>query len=129
VNALGLVLLIVVAAPIAWFASEFQERRWLRLTLGTAAILMSFGVAWLAGSLERFNSNAWYGSASKQLIDATVTGLEAGNKDRVLRSLKGLQEKYSPTYENRARYDKLVEDAVAQMQKVEEWLPPDRTPH
>ncbi len=65
-NSLGLlVLLLVVAAPIAWFASEFQDRRWLRLALGTLAILLSFGVAALVGWLERFNSNAWFGNATK----------------------------------------------------------------
>jgi hypothetical protein len=80
-------------------------------------------MAFLAGSLERFNSNAWYGFASKKLIDATITELEAGNKDRVLQSLKVLQNKYSPTYENRARYDELVEEAVAQMQEIESKAP------
>ncbi len=118
-----LVLLLVVAAPIAWFASEFQERRWLRLALGTCAILVSVGVGALVGCLERYNSNAWFGGASKDLIDATVTELETGHRDRVLRSLKDLQERYSPTYENRARYDVLVEEAVEQMRWPEGKAP------
>lgn len=123
-NALGyLTLLLVVVTPLAWFASEFQPRRWLRLTLGSSAILLSFGVAFLAGSLERFNSNAWFGGASKKLIDATVREIEGGNQDRVLRSLKDLQDKYSPTCENRARYDKLVEEGVSQMQTSEHKTP------
>jgi hypothetical protein len=110
-----LLLLLVVATPFAWLASEFQDRRNLRLGLGIAAILLSFGVAALAGSFERFNSNAWFGRATKELIDAAVVELEAGNGDRVLRSLKDLQGQYSPTYENRARYDLLVEDVVKKM--------------
>ena len=40
-----LILVLVIGVPIAWFASEFQGRRWLRLILGSLAILLSFGVA------------------------------------------------------------------------------------
>jgi hypothetical protein len=110
-----LILVLVIVLPTAWFASEFQGRRWLRLILGSFAILLSFGVATLVGWAERFNSNAWFGVASKSLVDATIAELEAGNRDGVLRSLKTLQAKYSPTYENRARYDVLIEETVAQM--------------
>ncbi len=115
-NAFGLfIVMLAIGVPIAWFASEFQGRRWLRLVLGSFAILLSFGVAAVVGSLERFNSNAWFGNASKNLVDATIAELEAGNRDGVLRSLKTLQKQYSPTYENRARYDVLIEETVTQM--------------
>jgi hypothetical protein len=110
-----LVLLLVIAAPIAWFASEFQGRRWLRIALGAASLFMCFGVAFLAGKLEMFNANAWFGFATKDLIDATIDELEAGNEERVVSSLKKLQKEYSPTYENRARYDELAAKAVADM--------------
>src|SRR5262249_50064617 len=118
-----LVLLLVVVTPIAWFVSEFQDRRGLRLFFGVAAILLSFGVAFLAGSLERFNSNAWFGNATKKLIDATVRELEIGNKEQVLRALKRLQAEYSPAYENRASYDDLVEKAMREMQATQETAP------
>ncbi len=110
-----LIIALAIGVPIAWFASEFQTRRWLRLSLGCLAILLSFAVAVLVGSVERFNSNAWFSVASQELVDATVTELEAGNRDGVLRSLKILQQKYQPTYENRARYDALVAETVAEM--------------
>jgi hypothetical protein len=123
-NAYGcFVLILVFAAPIAWFVSEFQARRWPRVILGATGILLCFGVAFLVGSLDRLNSNAWFGGATKNLIDATVVEMEAGHQDRVLRSLKELQRKYSPTYENRARYDKLVEDAIKQMQTTDGEAP------
>jgi len=115
-NAFGvLIVMLAIGVPITWFASEFQSRRWLRLVLGCLAILLSFGIAAIVGALERWNSNAWFGNASKELVDATVTELETGNRDGVLRALKTLQRKYSPTYENRARYDVLIEETVAQM--------------
>lgn len=116
INGFGVFIVVfVVAIPIAWLGSEFQERRWIRILLGSVAISLSFGVASVVGSLERFNSNAWFGEATQNLIDTTVVELEAGNNDLVLRPLKNLQKKYEPTYENRALYDHLVEQAVKEM--------------
>jgi len=110
-----IVVTLVVALPVAWIVSEFRSRRAVRIVLGCLAILCSFGVAFIVGSLERFNSNAWFGSATKNLIEATVVELEAGRTDRVLHAFRELQSNYHPTYDNRARYDKLVEQAVAKM--------------
>jgi hypothetical protein len=118
-----LILFLVVTALVAWLVSEFQERRWLRIASGTLAILLALGVAAFVEGLERLNSNAWFGHATKKLIDAEVTELEAGNKDRVLRSLKELQEQYAPTYENRARYDLLVEETLKKMRSQEGKAP------
>jgi hypothetical protein len=112
-----IVVLLAVIIPIAWFVSEFKSSRRVRLTLGTFAILLSFGIAFVVGSLDRFNSNAWFGRATKDLIDATISELDAGHQEAVVRSLKDLQIKYQPTYENRARYDELVRQTVEQMQK------------
>src|SRR4051794_20313355 len=109
------VLILVVVLPFAWLTSEFQHRRWLRVILGTSAILLSFGVAYLVGSLARLNYNAWYGGATKELIDTTIGELEAGNTDLVLSSLKRLQANYRPTYESRANYDELVSEIAAEM--------------
>ncbi len=64
------------------------------------------------------NSNAWFGHATKDLIDSMITELDAGREDEVVRSLKDLQAKYQPTYENRARYDELVRETIEQMQKA-----------
>jgi hypothetical protein len=116
-NAFAIVIIVVCTGlPIAWFASEYQERRWLRLVLGClTTIVLNCGIAAVFVSFERFNSNSWFGNASKELVDATVAELEAGNEDGVLRALKGMKQKYSPTYENRARYDVLVNETVTQM--------------
>jgi glucan phosphoethanolaminetransferase (alkaline phosphatase superfamily) len=108
----------VIGCPIAWLASEFQERRWPRILLGIAAIASCFGVAALVGALEMWNANAWYGNATKELMDTTVAELEAGNQTSVLASLKELQRRFEPSYENRAEYDKIVETAVQRMKSA-----------
>jgi hypothetical protein len=124
-NALGLlVLLVVIAIPVGWVLSEFQDRRYLRLTLGSAAILSGFVIAFFAATLlQVFHDNVYFGVATKKLVGTTITQLEAGNQDRVLSSLKRLQQKYSPTYENKAGYDALVEETVAEMQASPKGTP------
>jgi hypothetical protein len=111
-----LFLLLAVAIPIAWFASEFQQRRWLRLLLGCTSLVLIGGGAVVGVTIgERFNSNAWYGGASGDLIDATVEALQEGRTDQVVAELKRLRGRFQPTYENRARYDHLVEEYVEQV--------------
>jgi hypothetical protein len=73
------------------------------------------GVAYLVGDLSRWNYNTWYGGASQELIDATVTQIEDGKIDRVMSILRRLKLDYRPTYENRAHYDELINEAVSQM--------------
>lgn len=46
-----LILVVVIALPIAWLRSEFQERRSLRVALGVAALICSFGIAYVVGRL------------------------------------------------------------------------------
>ncbi len=115
--------ILLLGIPIAWFVAEFKGGRLLRVTLGCFAILLCFAVAGLVGRAESFNSNAWFGAASKNLIDTTIAELEAGNRDGVLRSLKTLQQEYAPTYENRAGYDVLIEQTVAQMRSSRQQAP------
>jgi len=73
---------------------------------------MSFGVAWIVGSLDRLDSNTWFGAATKDLIQNTIVELENGNDERVLTELRVLRSKFHPTYESRADYDKLVAEYV-----------------
>lgn len=114
---LPLMLALTVACPVAWFVSEFQSRIWLRVLLGCCAIAVSFGVASLVGMLQQLNYNAWYGYASKELVETTTQQLEAGNSSEVLKNLRWLSSKYEPTYENRARYDELVGEYTRRFDK------------
>ncbi|HUQ69787.1 MAG TPA: hypothetical protein VM165_09710 [Planctomycetaceae bacterium] len=106
---LPIVVFVIVLLPIAWLASEFQDRRWIRITAGCAALLSVGGVAFAVGSLERLNSYSWFGDVTKDFVDGTIVGLEAGRHPQVLDALRKMQAEYNPTYENRARYDELVQ--------------------
>lgn len=63
----------------------------------------------------RFNYNAWYGGATHDLIRTSVLQIEDGHLERVLKVWRGLDEQYHPTYENRANYNVLVEEATKRM--------------
>ena len=122
-----LVLLIVVAFPIAWFASEFGTVRPLRIALGVAALASTMGAAYLVSHIiSRFKNNVWYGHASKDLIDTTVAQIEDGHVDRVMSVLRHLKLDYHPTYETRAHYNELVNEAVSQMRGDVEIPAPKR---
>ena len=87
-----LVIVLLIVVPVGWLVSEFQPRIWLRISLGVAAISMSYFVAWLAGSLTMINYNTWYGTASTDLIETVIANVEAGNDEPLLRELKRLKE-------------------------------------
>ena len=110
-----LLVLLAIILPTAWFASEFQDKRWLRIVFGVAALSMSFLLAYGVGSLEHLNANSWYGGASKNLIDTNLDELEEGNTQQVIQELKRLQGQFHPTYEHRARYDELIEQYMSRL--------------
>ncbi|MCA9095445.1 MAG: hypothetical protein KDA68_18325 [Planctomycetaceae bacterium] len=105
-------LLFAVLLPVGWLISEFQPRRWLRILLGTLSLGMCVFLAMAFASLEQLKFNSWYGTASADLMDATIAGIEEGKTKEVVAGLKGLRDDFYPTYQGRADYDKLVERFV-----------------
>ena len=117
-NLLG--MLILLAGPllgIAWVVLEFNgSGQGKRVVCGLLAMITLTVVAVFATRIfTQFGYNQWYGCATKELVNETIRGIEAGKSDMVLRELKTLQDAYQPTYENRAKYVPLVEQAVKQM--------------
>jgi len=117
---------ITILTMVTWLISEFKtQKKWVRCVLGILAIMFGIGLTVLifrdlqsfSSALTKFRYNEFYGETSKKLIDTTVEQLEAGKKQKVLNSLKKLQDKFQATYENKANYDKLVGDAVKDMKK------------
>lgn len=111
-----LLIAIIIALPIAWLASEFRGSRALRICLGTMAIGVLATCTWaLSSVLNHFNYNEYYGGATGELISTSLQQIEDGHLDRVLTIWRGLDQQYRPTYENRAHYSELVEEATARM--------------
>jgi hypothetical protein len=121
-NGLGILLLaVLIALPMAWLVAEFKASRAVRVGLGVCAfglaIIFTYG---LASVLTRFNYNAWFGQATKILIETSVTQIEDGHFDRVLKVWRGLNAQYHPSYENRAGYKDLVDGATQAMKEEQE---------
>ena len=119
-NALGyLILFLLFALPIAWLVAEFKFGRTARIIFGLVSLIwVGFCVAALIGVTTTFQYNIWYGNNTKDLIDASVRQLEAGNTNQVLNAFKNIQASYQPTYENHAKYNLLVSNAVAEMSQA-----------
>ena len=103
-----LLLLIAIVLPFAWFASEFQSRRWLRLTLGISALIGVFCISMLFEIMNRIDANSYFSLANCELIDATIQGLSHEQSETILKQLKSFRKDYEPTYENRGNYHQKV---------------------
>jgi len=114
---IAILLIITATLPIAWLIAEFSASAVVRRTLGVVTILWSFGVAALVGGLQNFNANVYFTTASKELLEASVQQLRAGKTEAVIRELSRANDEFSPTYENRARYKQIVEQAIEGMKK------------
>jgi hypothetical protein len=114
-----IVILLVITAvlPIAWLVSDIRSRPMVRRIWGVMAILWSFGVASLVGLLQEMSANTFFSSASKDLVHASVQALRDGKTEAVVRELSRADEKWSPSYEGRARYREIVDKAVEGMKK------------
>ncbi len=119
-----IVIILWITMPVAYIVSEFvNAKRKTRTTLACLAILCCMigpmtvfrTTQTLSEIALKFNYNAKYGSASHKLINAIVEKLELGGKEQVLTSLKKLQEKFQPTYENDGNYEALIDETVKQL--------------
>jgi hypothetical protein len=109
-------LLFIVAIALVlvmlWLASEFQPRVWPRLVLGAACLGLGLPIAFTAGDiLQRFNDNARFGAATRELVDATISQLQSGHADRVTSELRRFRDHYEGTYETHVeRYEQEVHE-------------------
>lgn len=110
-----LILLLAIGLPICWVWSEYQERRWLRLLFGALSLIMCALIAVAVGSMDRLNSNAWYGTASAKLLETTIVEIEAGRTETLLAALRKLRGEFYPTYQGTAHYDQLIERFQAEV--------------
>jgi len=112
-----ILLTFTAALPIAWLVAEFKASPGIRRTLGIVTILWSFGVASLVGILQDFHPNVYFTQATKDLLEASVGQLKIGKTDAVIREWTQANDKFHPTYENRAQYRQIVDQAIEGMKK------------
>lgn len=110
-------LALTVLLPIAWLVADFQGTAVVRRVVGMIALLWSFGIAAMVGMIRDFNANSYFTFASKDLLEASAGHLRAGKNEVVLREWTRLIEEFHPTYENRAQYRELVDQAIEGMKK------------
>lgn len=116
-NALAVVIIVgLIALPTAWLLAEFKAGRPVRIALGVLALgMVGFLAFGLGTALTTFNQNAWFGGATKQLVQTSIGQIEDGHSERVLNAWRALDAQYQPTYENRAGYKELVDGATKAM--------------
>jgi hypothetical protein len=103
-----LLLLLAILLPFAWLASEFQSRRWLRITLGLGALVGVFCISAILSVMDGIDSNSYFSVANCELLDSTIDGLASEQSDVVLKELRSFRDNYEPTYENRSNYQEKV---------------------
>jgi hypothetical protein len=110
-------IFIAIGLSLAWLVSEFYPYRGVRILLAVGLLMFATFVSCVGTNLwSRFNYNAWYGSASADLIDTTIAEIEAGRSQELLPRLKELRESFRPSYETRDHYDEKVAQFVKQVQ-------------
>ena len=111
-----ILLLCVARFPLAWYRSQKREAdRRTRIRLGVMAILSAAAVGVIMSLIWQVSYDHCYGGASKVLLDAGISQLQAGNTEHVLKVFKQVQADYEPTYMHRARYGEIAKRAAADM--------------
>lgn len=111
-----LAIAIAVIVPLAWLVAEARRPNHLRTALGVATIAIVVAVTALVVRIGTgLEYNAWHGTATANLLRASIDATEDGHVERVVSVWRGLERRFHPTYENRGRYKELVEDATRQI--------------
>jgi hypothetical protein len=85
-------------------------------------------VASLVGLLRDFQANEYFSFATKDLLDASIHNLKSGKPEVVLMAWEKASDSLHPTYENRADYRKIVDQAILWMESTEPNKAPEGTP-
>lgn len=113
----NLVLIATTLLPVGWLLADIWGSPAARRTLGVISILWSYVIAYAIGSLKELDSNAYFGSATKDLIECSVQQMQAERSEIVQREWTRINEEYQPTYENRGHYREIVDEAIERMKQ------------
>lgn len=112
-------LFLIAAAilAVAWFPAELRGTTTVRRALGAAlAMALVVSVAY-QGAAEHLSTNAYFTTAAKTLLDDSVTHLQQGRTQAVLREWSRASAGFAGTDENRGGFAEVVEQAVAGMRR------------
>jgi hypothetical protein len=103
------ILLVALAACVSWVVSEFFSHRGLRIALGVVSLALLLFIAFGLGMAYRYSLRASYGYASRQLVEATITEIESGRTDSLLRRMRRLHVELGDMSGTNVRYDEVVQ--------------------
>ena len=107
--------IIAVALAVGWFVADLRGSVTTRRTIGIVALLWLFGLATVGLFLQSLDLNAYFTSASKELLHTSVQQLRAGRTEVVIQALSHADDKFQWTYETRGEYREVVDEAVTSM--------------
>ena len=121
-----LVPLTIASVFVFWIVSEIRNNRALRIIFGTSLIASNLVVAYAVGQYKYMNANLWYGEAVQELLQAVRDELsQCGDCRELDGALERFQSKFVPTYENRARFDEITREFVADLAGLSRPNPTD----
>jgi hypothetical protein len=113
-------LLLVLGMVISWLVLEKTAGAAWRIAAGLITMaLVSFSVWCVTYIGMVFNYNAYYGSATRDLIESSLAALERDDEETVRKVFRGLRDQYHPTYEHNARYAEQVAEAARHLRGEE----------
>jgi hypothetical protein len=108
-------IIIALVLPTIWLVAEIKGKVVVRRIFGALTIVSACLIGWGVGMLQQLNYNAWYGHASKKLLEGIAASLPPDLPER--RALEEGAQKFQPTYENRAHYDLTVDSILESLSK------------
>ena len=104
------IIILALVLPLGWLIAEIKGKVVARRIFGALTIVSACLIGWGVGMLQQLNYNAWYGHASKKLLEGVATSLPSDSPERKV--LEEAAQKFRPTYQDGDRYDLLVDSIL-----------------
>jgi len=111
-----LVLVFVVAGPVAWILSELFARPLIRRICGVFALCSSILVGVLIGFVHDMSLNTSYSSQTHELLKTAADSLRANKNAQVLQAFETASTNLTETYES-SHYLEIAKKAIEEMKK------------
>lgn len=108
----------VLAALIAGAAGARSRRG--RAVFGAVALAWISLMFSAARMVETYDLNAWYGASAHNLLNASVSAIEAGHAEATGHALAAMRENLIVTYENRGNFKELADQTATRLKNLNE---------